>query len=126
MLLVIHLAQYFMYLEQKKVTHSELMKSFQNGAGIQGYCGGMFAAVSIACAKDEEEIIFNACRAIRLAVGVGAAADTGDDNPSKGPCIMVLRLKYEGQGDEILKAFPGVCINTSLSLYFPTNICQQS
>ncbi|TVY17072.1 3-methylorcinaldehyde synthase [Lachnellula arida] len=127
MLLVIHLAQYFMYLEQKKVTHSELMQSFRNGAGIQGYCGGMFAAVSVACAKDEKEIIFNACGAICLAVGVGAAADTGDENPSKLPCIMVLRLKYEGQGDEILKAFPGTHISAitdpkTLSLVGPPQV----
>lgn len=31
-----------------------------------------------------------------------------DENPLKLSCIMVLRLKYDGQGEEIIKAFPGV------------------
>ncbi|TVY47237.1 Non-reducing polyketide synthase [Lachnellula occidentalis] len=94
MSLVIHLAQYFMYLEQKKVTHSELMQSFQKGAGIQGYCGGMFAAVSVACANNEEEVIFNACRAIRLAVGTHISAITDPKTLSLvGPPEVLLRVE---------------------------------
>jgi hypothetical protein len=109
MLTIIHLAQYFQYLDQKGLTHSQLLKEFQAGAGIQGYCGGMLSALCVACSTTEEEIIANACKAVRVAVAVGAAADLYDDNPSKLSCIMVIRLKYDGQGEEIVKEFPGVC-----------------
>ncbi len=108
MLTIIHLVQYFQYLEQKSLTHSELMKKFKAGAGIQGYCGGMVSAISVACASTEEDIVATACTAIRVAFGVGAAADVVDDNPEKRSCIMVIRLKYDGQGEEIVKKFPGV------------------
>ncbi|KAL5328987.1 hypothetical protein ACEPPN_002496 [Leptodophora sp. 'Broadleaf-Isolate-01'] len=108
MLTIIHLVQYFQYLDQRGVTHADLLKSLQDGAGIQGYCGGMLSAVSVACASSEEEIVANACKAIRVAVGIGAACDVMDDNPTKQSCIMVLRLKYDGQGEEIVKAFPDV------------------
>jgi hypothetical protein len=108
MLTIIHLVQYFQYLEQKGLTHSELMKKFKAGAGIQGYCGGMVSAISVACANTEEEIVATACKAIRVAFGLGATADAVDDNPEKRSCIMVIRLKYDGQGEEIVKKFPGV------------------
>lgn len=108
MLTIIHLVQYFQYLEQRSMTHKELLKALKAGAGIQGYCGGMLSAISVACASSEEEIIANACKAIRVAVGIGAACDVMDENPGKLSCIMVVRTKYDGQGDEIVNMFPGV------------------
>lgn len=97
MLTIIHLVQYFQYLDQKGLTHAELLKEFQQGAGIQGYCGGYLSAFCVATSSTEEEIIATACTAIRVAVGIGAAADVVDeDNPSKLSCIMVVRLKYDG------------------------------
>ncbi|KAJ6174552.1 hypothetical protein N7485_005289 [Penicillium canescens] len=77
-------------------------------AEFKGTVGGMLAAVSVACARDEEEIVAHACKIIRIAVGIGAAGDVGDDNPSKMSTIMVIRLKHAGQAEEIVKSFPGV------------------
>jgi hypothetical protein len=116
MLTIIHLAQYFQYLDQKQLQHSELLKHFQDGAGIQGYCGGMLSAISVSCANTEEEIVQIACKAIRVAVGIGATADLMDDNPSKLSCIMVIRLKYEEQGEEIVKLFPGVSLTMEINV----------
>ncbi|KAG4435795.1 hypothetical protein IFR05_008716 [Cadophora sp. M221] len=130
MLTIIHVVQYFQYLDQRSVTHADLLKSLQDGAGIQGYCGGMLSAVSVACASSEEEIVANACKAIRVAVGIGAACDVMDDNPKKRSCIMVLRLKYDGQGEEIVKAFPGTHISAitdfrTLSVVGPPDVLHE-
>lgn len=108
LLLTIHLAQYFQFLDQTKRTHHEMMNHFRSGGGIQGYCGGMLAAVSVACAPNEEEIVAHACKMIRIGVGIGAVGDLGDDNPTKRSTIMVVRLKHGDQAEEIVKAFPGV------------------
>lgn len=83
LLLIIYLGQHFQYLDQTTLTHNNLVEFFRKGAGVQGYCGGMMAAISVACAYDEEEIVANACKAIRAAVGIGGLADTMYDNPTK-------------------------------------------
>lgn len=43
-----------------------------------------------------------------VALGVGAYGELGDDENETGPTTMVVRLKQEGQGKEIIKDFPDV------------------
>lgn len=108
LLTIIQLCQYFQYLGAKGVKHQQLLKTLAEGGGVQGYCGGLLPAVAIATSAQEEDLVENACRALRIALAIGAYADLGDEDSSAGPTNMVIRLKHEGQGDRILKDYPGV------------------
>ena len=57
---------------------------------------------------DETEVVANAVKAMGIALGVGAYGELGDDENETGPTTMVVRLKQEGQGKEIIKDFPDV------------------
>ena len=108
LLVIIQVCQYFQFLQQCRIKHIDLILAVQNGAGIQGYCTGLLTAVAVACSADEKELVQNCCRALRLAVGVGAYSDLGIGGGSDALSTIVLRLKYEGQAEEILKDFPRV------------------
>lgn len=43
-----------------------------------------------------------------IALGVGAYGELGDDEKEIGPTTIVVRLKQEGQGEDIIKDFPDV------------------
>lgn len=101
LLLVVQIGQYFRFLKENGVRHAELMKNFQLGAGIQGYCSGLLPAAIISCSLDETEVVRIACNALRLSVGLGAYGDCANTGTS-----IVMRLEYDGQGEDILKAFP--------------------
>ena len=57
---------------------------------------------------DETEVVANAVKAMGIALGIGAYGELGDDENETGPTTMVVRLKQEGQGKEIIKDFPDV------------------
>ena len=57
---------------------------------------------------DETEVVANAVKAMGIALGVGAYGELGDDENETGATTMVVRLKQEGQGKEIIKDFPDV------------------
>ena len=108
LLTIIQTCQYFQYLEMQQISHRDLAQYLSKSGGIQGYCGGLLPAMAIACSKDEAEVVENVAKAMRLAVGIGAFGELGDDENIPGPTTIVVRLKYVGQGDEIVKKFPGV------------------
>lgn len=107
LLLVLQLGQYFRYLEIRDLSHEGFLRQVQP-AGIHGFCGGAAAALCIACAKDEYEVIQNAAVLLRITMGLGAAMDAAGDPTSSAPTTVVMRLKYEGQGEDLLNTFPGV------------------
>jgi hypothetical protein len=45
---------------------------------------------------------------LRVLVGVGSYIEALDDWSSSKLTILALRLKYEGQGEELMQMFPGV------------------
>lgn len=108
LLLVLQLGQYFRYLEVHDITHETFLQQAGHVGGIHGFCGGAAAALCIACAKDETEIIANAAIILRTMVGVGAAMDAAGDWDLAAPTALAVRLKYEGQGEDIVRQFPGV------------------
>jgi hypothetical protein len=108
LLLVLQLGQYFRFLEVQTISHEDFLQQVDHVGGIHGFCGGAAAALSIACARDEAEVIANAAVILRIMVGVGAVMDAAGDWDLAAPTTLAVRLKYEGQGEDILKQFPGV------------------
>ncbi|KAL8721637.1 MAG: hypothetical protein Q9225_001726 [Loekoesia sp. 1 TL-2023] len=107
LLTVIQICQYFQYLENQGIEHQQLLQSLCKG-GIHGYCGGLLPAVAVAASTNENELIQNASKALRLALAIGTYGDLGDEDLHGGPTNMVIRVKYPGQGEEIIAKFPGV------------------
>lgn len=108
LLTIIQSCQYFQFLQAKNIKHQELLETLRQGGGVHGYCAGMLPAVAIASSANEVELVENTCRALRIALAIGAYADLGDEDTSGGPTNLVVRLKHEGQGEKILESFPGV------------------
>ena len=108
LLTIIQVVQYFQFLEVKRLRHSDFMERLRDRGGIQGYCGGLMPAIAIACSATEADVVANACKAMAIALGVGAYGELGDDENVLGPTTIVVRLKQEGQGEDIIKDFPDV------------------
>lgn len=108
-LYIIHVVQYFQFLERKAISHAEFTSRIRKtGGGFQGYCGGMPAAVSLASAKDDRDLSQNLMAAIRLAFAIGLYTELGDDTRAQGLAIMVVRVEKEEQAEELVAKFPRV------------------
>ena len=108
LLTILQLCQYFQFLELKNLKHSQFTQKLREGGGVQGYCGGLLAAMAIAASPEEVALVENASRALRVALAIGSYADLDDEFTSGESTITVIRLKHEGQGDEIIEKFPRV------------------
>ena len=108
LLVIVQVSQYFQFLQESRIKHTDLILAVRNGAGIQGYCTGLLTAAAVACSADENELVQNCCRAVRLAVGVGAYGDLAIGAGLSAFASLAIRLTYEGQAEEILKSFPRV------------------
>lgn len=106
-LTIIQIVQYFQYLDFRGISHAQFLDEIRVG-GAQGYCGGLLPAMAIAASRDEQELVENAVVSLRIALGIGAYGELGDDESKPGPTTIVLRIKYPGQADEIVAKFPGV------------------
>lgn len=107
LLTIIQIVQYFQYLQFRGISHGQFLSEIRVG-GAQGFCGGLLPAMAIAASRDEAEVVQNACKSIRIALGIGAYGELGDDEDAPGPTTLVLRTKYAGQADEMASKFPGV------------------
>ena len=110
LLVIIQIGQYFQYLDLHGVRHADYLAQLRKGGGVQGYCGGLPPAIAIACSRDEEEVVKNAAITMRLALGIGAYGELGDDAKTPGATTIVVRLKRVGQGEDIVNRFPGVSV----------------
>jgi hypothetical protein len=108
LLVVIQICQYFQLLELHGLTHERMLASLKKGGGAQGYCGGLPTAFAVSCAKDEEEVVHLATKALRLAFAVGAFGELGDDELVEGATTIAVRLKTPPQGDELVAGIPRV------------------
>ena len=113
LLLIVQVGQYFQFLQTHGINHIDLILAVQNGAGVQGYCTGLLMAAAVACSADENELVQNCCRALRLAVGVGAYSDLAIGTGSDTFASIAIRLKHEGQAEEILMDFRRVSSHRS-------------
>ncbi|KAI1501592.1 ketoacyl-synt-domain-containing protein [Biscogniauxia marginata] len=110
-LTIIQFAQYFHFLEKEGMEHEDIIAQVHSSGGIQGYCGGLPAAAALACAKGEDELARSMATAIRLAFVIGIYAELGDDSTVGGSTTMVVRLKREGQAEELVEKFPNTYIS---------------
>ncbi|KAL8699113.1 MAG: hypothetical protein Q9224_001556 [Gallowayella concinna] len=128
-LTIAQISQYFQYLDVKGVKHHQLLESLRMG-GVHGYCGGLLPGVAVALSSDEEELAQNAAKVLGIALGIGAYGDLGDDGIDGGSTNMVIRLKYAGQGEEIVRLFPGAHISAvtdpkTISVVGPASVLEQ-
>ena len=107
LLTIIQIVQYFQYLDFREISHAQFLEEIQVG-GAQGYCGGLLPVMAIAASRDEKELVKYAAISLRIALGIGAYGELGDDENVPGPTTVVVRLKYTGQADEIVSKFSGV------------------
>lgn len=120
LLLMVQLAQFLEYLDVTDTPYSELLAQVRSAGGLQGYCGGLAAAIAIASSKSVDQAVDAACAALHVTFATGLVAELGDDSRLEGVTTIVVRLKYEGQADEIVKLFPHVSGHRhllSLTLY---------
>ncbi|KAI1386651.1 putative polyketide synthase [Hypoxylon trugodes] len=110
LLTIIQIVQYFQYLQFRDISHIQFLEEIRIG-GAQGFCGGLLPALAIAASGDELEVVQNACKSLRIALGIGAYGELGDDENVPGPTTMVMRAKYAGQADEIVAKFPGAYVS---------------
>ncbi|KAI9667742.1 MAG: Type I Iterative PKS [Bathelium mastoideum] len=111
LLLILQVAQYLQYLDYHGLSHREFLAGVREAGGLQGYCGGLPSAMAIACAKDESDVIKHAATAVRVLLGIGAYGEAADDSGTKDSTTLALRLKYEGQGDDLTRPFPGTYVS---------------
>ena len=108
LLLILQIGQYFAFLDSRNLSHADFLDQVRDAGGIQGCCGGEPPALSIACAKDEVQVVENAVVLTRIVLGVGAYIEALDDWTTSEPTIVAIRLKHVDQKDELLQRFPGV------------------
>lgn len=112
LLAVLQIGQYLRYLEIHGLSHQDFVADVKaGGGGVHGYCGGQPAAICLSCAADEAEIVQYMGATLRILVGVGAFTEAGDPDSGAEPTLLALRIKHEGQGDEIVRRFPGTYIS---------------
>lgn len=113
---IVQLGQYLRYLDFHAISHAEFIAQLKDVGGVHGYCGGAAAALSVACAADETQLIEHAGILLRLFLGIGCCIEAVDDWTTSESTVLACRLKYEGQGDELCSQFPGVRSLASESL----------
>lgn len=113
-LVIVQIVQYFHFLREQNLNHSDFMAHLKRFGGVQGYCGGLPAAAILATARNEQEVASCICTAVRLAYAIGVYAELGDDSTTPGTTTLVLRLKEEGEAEKIVPKFPHVSLSNAL------------
>lgn len=111
LLTVLQSGQYLRYLETQGISHQDFVSDIQKGAGVHGYCGGLPSAISIACADSEAEFVKHVATSLRILVGIGAYTEAADEDKGAERTLLAVRLKYEGQGDDLIRQFPGAYLS---------------
>ncbi|KAI0123143.1 hypothetical protein BJ170DRAFT_599114 [Xylariales sp. AK1849] len=126
-LVILQVGQYLRYFSYHKLSHQALLASIRDAGGFQGFCGGLASAIAIACAIDEAEVVQYTAIVVRFMVGVGVYIEAADDTRGTGCTTLALRLKCEGQGEELTQCFPGTHVSAiteprSISIVGPVDI----
>ncbi|KAK7957013.1 BcPKS16- polyketide synthase [Apiospora aurea] len=112
LLSVLQIGQYLRYLDVHSLSHQDFVSDIrEGGGGVHGYCGGLPAAICISCARTQDELVKYMGAALRILVGIGAYTEATDENSGTESTILAIRLKYEGQGEELTRRFPGTYIS---------------
>lgn len=118
LLTILQIAQYFQYLEARGITHNEFLQETSHG-GLQGFCGGLLPVMAIASSSTEEEVVQNAAVCLRIALGIGAYGELGDDPNVEGPTTVAIRLKDVAQAEEIVSKYPSVSAHCAFLTNLP-------
>ncbi|KAK0637387.1 hypothetical protein B0T17DRAFT_613985 [Bombardia bombarda] len=111
-LCIIHVVQYFQFLESRGISHIDFIGQVRkSGGGLQGYCGGLPATAALSSALDDQEIARNIMTAIRLSFAIGLYTELGDDTRVPGLAIMVVRVEREEQAQALVDKFPKTYIS---------------
>ncbi|KAH7142089.1 BcPKS16, polyketide synthase [Dactylonectria macrodidyma] len=111
LLIIVQIGQYLRFLDFHGMKHQEFLEDVRPG-GLQGFCGGLASAMAISCAKDEAEVVMHTATALRIFVGLGAYSEIADKTGDTGSTTLAVRLKYESQGEEITRRFPGTYVSS--------------
>ncbi|KAK8091034.1 6-methylsalicylic acid synthase [Apiospora phragmitis] len=112
LLSVLQIGQYLRYLDVHGLSHWDFVSDIrEGGGGVHGYCGGLPAAICISCARSEDELVEYMGAALRILVGIGAYTEATDENSGAENTLLAIRLKNEGQGEELTGRFPGTYIS---------------
>ncbi|QKX53212.1 uncharacterized protein TRUGW13939_00288 [Talaromyces rugulosus] len=104
LLTVLHIVQYYEYLQASGTRHAELLRTIKGG--VQGYCIGLMAALVVATSENENDLINNATAAVRITLGIAAFGEIGCDPSNQCSTTMAIRLRKGTEGDETIRAFP--------------------
>ncbi|KAL3440360.1 hypothetical protein BJX65DRAFT_314881 [Aspergillus insuetus] len=119
---ILHIVQYLSYTDPKHggPRHEDVLESVREQGGVQGFCSGLLAAVTVATSPDVETVFRRAEVALRLAVGIGAYIDL-DCVGSKISSIAVKsrpatpRNELQGYFDELESTYVSVVTDCSSS-----------
>lgn len=106
LLTVLHIVQYYEYLQASGIRHLDLLREIEGG--VQGYCIGLMAALVVATSENETDLINNAVTAVRITLGIAAFGEIGCDSSNPCSTTMAVRLRKGTEADEIIRAFPQV------------------
>jgi hypothetical protein len=118
---IVQLGQYLRYLDYHNISHANFIAQLKDVGGVHGYCGGAAAALSVACAADETQLLDHAAVLLRLFLGIGCCIEAVDDWTTSEPTVIACRLKFPGQGEELCSKFPGV--SNTRTKCFPAHAC---
>ena len=106
--IIIHIIQYFHYLDSVQTSHAEVLKNVETG-GVQGFCTGILTAIAVACSKNEEDINAFGVVALKLALCIGAYVDLDGNfaNEVNATTSIAVRWRSEAGHDSILETLKG-------------------
>ena len=115
--IIIHIAQYFHYLDSLHLSQADMLKHVRDG-GVQGFCTGMLTATAVACSKSEEDVNALGAVALKLALCIGSYVDldgafAAETNETTS---IAVRWRSEAGHDRILetlKGYPNVTTSNS-------------
>jgi Starter unit:ACP transacylase in aflatoxin biosynthesis len=123
--IIIHITQYFHYLDGLQSNHAEVLKNVEMG-GVQGFCTGMLTAIAVACAKHEEDVNILGVVALKLALCIGAYVDLDGAfaREANETTSVAVRWRSEAGHDKVLetlKSYPEVSLTNKARRFETVN-----
>jgi hypothetical protein len=110
---IMQLVEYISHLHQSNLTHLQILDGAKHG-GIQGFCTGFLAAITLSISRDESDVAELGTVALRLATCIGAYVDLDQCNSSGFACLAVRwpTAADERKVKDILETYNGVSGDT--------------
>ena len=110
---IIHVVEYFDYLQKLSFSHSDVVQCASHSGGFQGFCTGLLAAKALSVSKKENVAIRACATALRLAVVIGAYVDLDGPFASPPNQAVCLTIRWKQASEKVavhsvLETFPKV------------------